>query len=396
MTKRALVIIGASVRAAAFSALRAGFEPWCADLFADADLRACAQVRHIAPANYPKDFVRLLEEAQPGPWLFTGGLENHPDLIGKMARYRPLWGNYAYVLRRIRCPFEVAAVLAEHRIPCPAVWRHADQVPADCTALAKPLHSAGGTGIHVFSPREEKYPGRADVYLQEYVPGEPCAAIYLADGQVTCLVGVTRQLVGVEWLQAQPFHYCGSIGPRPLEPSLRQAFERLGSVLTRNFGLRGLFGVDCVVRDQVPWPVEVNPRYAASVEVLEHALGIQTLASYPQVFKPDRSGGHDEQAAPLALHHSPIINYMAKAILFAREPVVFPPDGPWAATLKKLAAGDRVPRELPAFADIPQAGEQIPARRPVLTFFASSSSWNDCEQSLQQIGREVDHWLFGG
>ena len=43
-----LAIVGASVRAAAFSALRAGFEVVAADLFADADLRAHCDVTRIA------------------------------------------------------------------------------------------------------------------------------------------------------------------------------------------------------------------------------------------------------------------------------------------------------------------------------------------------------------
>ena len=34
-----LILIGASVRAAAFSARAAGYEPWCADLFGDVDLQ---------------------------------------------------------------------------------------------------------------------------------------------------------------------------------------------------------------------------------------------------------------------------------------------------------------------------------------------------------------------
>ena len=38
MNDKRLLIVGASVRAAAFSARRSGFDPECADLFADADL----------------------------------------------------------------------------------------------------------------------------------------------------------------------------------------------------------------------------------------------------------------------------------------------------------------------------------------------------------------------
>jgi len=37
MDEAQVLIVGASARAAAFSALRAGLRPWCADLFADLD-----------------------------------------------------------------------------------------------------------------------------------------------------------------------------------------------------------------------------------------------------------------------------------------------------------------------------------------------------------------------
>ena len=47
-----LVIIGASARAAAFSAHRAGMRPWCVDLFGDADLARRFPVRRVALADY--------------------------------------------------------------------------------------------------------------------------------------------------------------------------------------------------------------------------------------------------------------------------------------------------------------------------------------------------------
>ena len=53
---------------------------------------------------------------------------------------------------------------------------------------------------------------------------------------------------------------------------------RLGQVLAAGCGIRGLFGVDCVEENSVFWPVEINPRYTASVEVLEYASGLPALA----------------------------------------------------------------------------------------------------------------------
>src|SRR5437763_10103190 len=121
MTEQHVILIGASVRAAAGSALRAGRRPWCADLFADADLKRLGPARRIAMSVYPRGFVRALAEAPPGPWLYTGGLENHPRLVDRLARTRPLWGNGATVLERVRDPELLARRLTEHGLLCPEV-----------------------------------------------------------------------------------------------------------------------------------------------------------------------------------------------------------------------------------------------------------------------------------
>src|SRR4051812_41118682 len=78
-----LLLVGASVRAAAFSALRAGLRPWCADLFADRDLQArCETVRVGQP--YPQSLLPLLDAAPPGPLAYTGAMENHPRLLAEI------------------------------------------------------------------------------------------------------------------------------------------------------------------------------------------------------------------------------------------------------------------------------------------------------------------------
>ena len=98
-----LLIFGASVRAAAFSALRAGLRPWCIDLFADRDLKAHCPARRLRGA-FPNGFLDELRDAPPGPWLYTGGLENHPFVVSQLADRRTLWGNDAGALMKVRNP----------------------------------------------------------------------------------------------------------------------------------------------------------------------------------------------------------------------------------------------------------------------------------------------------
>src|SRR5579862_6220291 len=107
-----LIIVGASVRAAAGSARRAGLVPWCADLFADTDLRAMVPtVVRCPPDRYPRQLLKILGTAPACPWTYTGALENHPELIQLMADVRPLWGNGPAALAASRSPFAVAGFL---------------------------------------------------------------------------------------------------------------------------------------------------------------------------------------------------------------------------------------------------------------------------------------------
>ena len=121
--------------------------------------------------------------------------------------------------------------------------------------------------------------------------------------------------------------------------------------------MRGLFGVDCVWRNGVPLPVEVNPRYTASVEVLEYAAG----------------------------------GVVGKAILFARTALEFPAAGPWLETLRRPGSIF----DMPAFADIPAAGQGIAAGWPILTLFARGDTVDDCREQLRKRAAELERWLYG-
>ena len=85
-----VLIVGASTRAAAFSALRAGLRPRCLDLFADADLAARCPVARLDPDG-------PFDPPACDAWLYTGSMEARPDLVELQvfttARHTKLW-NY--------------------------------------------------------------------------------------------------------------------------------------------------------------------------------------------------------------------------------------------------------------------------------------------------------------
>ena len=236
------------------------------DLFGDLDLQACCP--SVRVSNYPHGLIDVLAAAPAGTWMYTGGLENHPQLIERMESLGRLWGNTADCLHRVRDPGAVCQALRRHGLNAPPVAENADDLPTDGSWLVKPRRSAGGSGVAPW--RGGGSPG-PHFFFQQRIEGEPCGAVYVAAEGQAIFLGATRQLLGGNLPNVNEFRYAGSVGPLPLASALVEAFRSVGQALANEFPLSGLFGVDAIVVDRAVWPVEVNPRYTASVEILERA-----------------------------------------------------------------------------------------------------------------------------
>src|SRR3954447_12097994 len=99
-----ILVVGASARAAAVSALRAGAEPCCIDHFADRDLRALCPFHHVPIDQGAAGLEHAASSLLSSAWIYTGPMENHPDRVERISRTRRLAGNSAEVLRRVRNP----------------------------------------------------------------------------------------------------------------------------------------------------------------------------------------------------------------------------------------------------------------------------------------------------
>lgn len=299
-----VIILGASARAAAQSAIRAGITPWCIDLYADRDLRAIAPVKRCPADRYPYAMLDMLDDAPDAPVIFTGKMEDYPDFIDAVAQHRPLAGSTPQAMRLARDPITLDSIKA---------------LPDGDVRLIKPKR---GFGIRHHVDGE---PVDDEHYVQPWVPGRSIGAVF--DGSE--LIGATEQLVNT-------FQYAGSIGP--IEVDSRQLHD-IGSALVERCGLTGVFGVDLIMQDEGElFPIEVNPRYTASVEVLEFA-----------------QAGH----------------VFGKRIVYAREEML-------VEDLFAQFDRDQV-------ADVPAIGERIGAGHPVCTVFADADDIAVCDAKLREL-----------
>ncbi len=383
---RRLIVLGASSRAAAHSAARAGYKPYAIDLFADRDLAALCPVVRIE--RYPSGFLRALAAAPSAPWIYTGGLENYPRLVARMAELRPLWGNSAHTLRAVRDPWRVYHVLRDEGLACPDLWSAGSQ--AGGKWLFKPQRGSAGLGVR-FATDEEFGRDPKGVVLQEFIEGESCSATFVAASGRAVLLGATRQIVGRDWGLTPEFLYVGSLGPLPLTALESAKLTRLGDVLAQRFGLVGLVGVDVVRTADDIWPVEVNPRYTASVEVLERFSG-RCLVGYHAAActRGELPSSSPAPSGPCA----------GKAIVYARRAGVWGRES-WAGISFSIAEDSCPPKtpdpfdvEWPNIADLPHEGQRFETGQPMATVFATGHDLATVQQRLSFRERALLDALF--
>jgi predicted ATP-grasp superfamily ATP-dependent carboligase len=131
----------------------------------------------------------------------------------------------------------------------------------------------------------------------------------------------------------------------------------LAEAVTQEFGLVGLNGIDFIARRGMPYPIEVNPRYSASMELVERATGLSLFELH---------GAACRGVLPAKL---PAARDVAgKAIVFAQRDVTV------GDSLRWTADGD--------LADVPHPGERIQAGHPICTVFATGTDASACIQHL--------------
>ena len=269
---------------------------------------------------------------------------------------------------------KLAAAFRSEGLRCPEVRLGEGSAPSSGSWLRKPLRSGAGVGIQQVGSAPLAPLHHADVYHQQYVPGDSYAAVYVAAAGQAALLGVTRQWIGTAWSGAGRFGYAGSCGPVPLDGAQQEIWQRIGQCLSRCFGLRGLFGVDAIQSREEILPLEVNPRYTASVEVIERATGLLTIALHARAsvdaVLPD---------GPPPTPHS----CWAKGILYALQDAYVSQRAALALAAINRRSDDFV------VADIPCASQVIRRGRPVLTMLVNARNLQHAERTLERRAAQL-------
>ena len=369
-----VLIVGVSTRALAESASRAGYSCASIDAFGDLDQKSRAQnvglSRDMGRPYSAAAAVAAGRRVPAAAAAYVGNLENHPAAVRRLARGRRLWGNTPASLVRARDPAAVAEVVrrAEGRVPLTLLPDQAPRGPEGVRWLRKPRLGGGGSGVREWKPGARLGPHEL---VQERIEGVLASVAFVADGRRAVLLGMSRGLAGDPAFGARGHRYCGSLYPFSADPALLDRMSAIADAVTGAFGLVGLNGVDFVLRDGEPYVLEINPRYSASMELIERSGRLSVFEAHVAA-----CGG----ALP-SEDATPVPEVLGKAVLYARRDVT---------------VGDSTRWLLQDLRDVPFPGDRIPRGHPVCTVFARGADSVTCYSRLVAAASAVERELEEG
>ncbi|MDH5266558.1 MAG: ATP-grasp domain-containing protein [Candidatus Bathyarchaeota archaeon] len=310
---RSLLAIGIDLVSLASSAKRAGYQVYAADYFGDLDLQhICIKYKSIVrqkPAKScgrfeldfkPEAFLpltkSLLQENEIDAVLLSSGLDDYFDIFCELNDLVPILGNSSQTVKNVREKPKFFEELKHLGIPHPETAivtdvKEAIKIAAEIEypVVLKPSRGFGGIGIRIAkSPQELRRAFQEvlvfddNILIQKHVIGAHISISFLASHNVVKILTINEQLIGVPYtFQSEPFGYCGNIVPFHSANLISGKCEHITRKIALHFGLIGSNGIDLVIsKENVPYVIEINPRFQGTLECVERVLGINLVKAH--------------------------------------------------------------------------------------------------------------------
>ena len=261
------------------AAAQAGYRVTAIDGFAD---RQTVEMAHatIAVAYDDRGFnaealirvIRQLDASQYLGFVYGSGFEAQPNLLEKIANIIPLIGNTAASVKAVKTAASFFGALTLNNIPYPITYQ---QLTLDLPVCYLQKFPGGCGGTHINIGPNQNTPLAVNCYYQQYIDGRSVSLLFLADTNNIAPIGFNEQ-----WLNAtttMSFRYGGAVSYIKLSLTQQQQMIDAALILTQQFSLRGLNSLDVIVRDDIVYVLEINPRLSASFDLYETDLAEMSL-----------------------------------------------------------------------------------------------------------------------
>ncbi|MDI3539476.1 MAG: uncharacterized protein PWR29_894 [Methanolobus sp.] len=384
-----VLVIGFSTRNAICSGRRAGYNMYAIDAFCDQDmLRCAADARRLLPEDrfdsklvYPSVLMEAIESfgVDFDAIIPASGFETL-ELPGSR---HPVLQNSLTALEKVTDKSRFAKLLGSMGIPHPQTYSYSELESDGFPLMVKPACAGGGIFNRVVHSQEELdgyilrlqsdqvHLKEEDMIFQQYMSGMPASVSLISTPDRACTVAVNEQLIGVPWLTKLPFAYCGNVTPF-LTPYAKQ-MKNIAEELITEIGLIGSSGVDFLITDNGPVPLEVNARFQGSMDTVELATGANIFEEHMQAFE-----GHILRER---LTEPVYRQYAARAVMYAEQRIHITGQAMDAIDGKQTA-------------DIPRTGDIIRENEPVTSVISTGDTrkkvMGEIEQSVMFIRQRLN------
>jgi predicted ATP-grasp superfamily ATP-dependent carboligase len=398
---KTVVLIGASVRAAAQSAERAGYRVIGIDLFGDRDCRAACD--RFALLDESNRAAELFDEFSSADVVCVGGFADPTSVLESLGSHAGRIEKALNLQNRLKQPAFLRSIADAGGFFFPETFSSAAEkiessVPTDGRWLVKPQRGSGGIGV-TWATADTLVPDE-NVSIQRYVAGRLFGATLLIDPERAMVLGMCRSLFHRHGHghQAMPFLYAGSFGPIPIEDDLARKLACIGREIHHRTGLDrtgldrtgldrtglvGLCNIDFIIdRDGQPWLLEINPRWSGSSEVIERSLVGDETSLFALGRDPSLSS---------SIAIDPTMQTYKRVLYASRSgrPVRF--------KLQSIAPEIGLKLNIPGvtIADVPADGTQIEPGWPICSVLMDMTEKSDFK-SIARVRSIRDRILHGG
>ncbi|WP_295437902.1 ATP-grasp domain-containing protein [uncultured Thiodictyon sp.] len=370
-----LLLVAASARAIAESAVRGGFRVRVLDGFCDLDTQALGPCTRVPLVDLgagwglePRRLGAALQEvAAAGSDLglvYGSGLESAPEVLTNLPAGLRLLGNDPAVLRLLRDPQQFCTLLDGLTIAHPQT--RLDPPPADDPGrwLVKACGGCGGLGV---GPWRAGDPRPAAPHLfQRFQEGDLRSILFIADGRGLEVIGCNRLLVA-DADPRRPFLYGGAIGQAALSDPVRTTVTHWCRSLVGALGLRGLNNLDFILHQGQPYLLDINPRPSATMSLYEGQCEGGWIRRHARACLGDLSGEPPRRAAQVA----------GQRVVYATADLTIPAEVRWPDWSR----------------DRPAAGTAIARGAPLCTVLAQGPDADLVESMLAARAEEVREYV---
>ena len=379
-----IAIVGFSARAAAQCAKRQGFDVIAVDFCADRDL--IGECRAHYRLDDP-DWPHTLNSKHPSvPLLLTGGMEHRLKLVDQCHAVAKRFGPTGKQLAAIRSLDN----WARWAVSCEFGWPVTFHGSVDASGLSeqllqgswllKPFLSVGGIGItdviNASQLSDSVFKEHSKIYLQQRQPGKSIGITFLSSQFGSTLIGAASAWPDNSKPLRASYTYRGSFGPIPLTTAQICKLQRFASLVGRESGLLGLWQADFLEHDGELTLLEINPRWSASMDILDVCLDLRLVEMHHACICTTLSQAGFEGFATNACRQAKQSSdaMLGKWIVYASAPFTVSRTQSDAWWMNRWKGDFDSVRNSNQFADIPCVGTDIAAGDPILTIMTTSIS----------------------